>query len=78
MDDSKMRFDEACDVTARSGGYRDIQLAVRIDTEWTRAQGFDQILCEVQLHVREIWAHSESTMGSAHRAYIQRRNMLGD
>jgi len=78
MDDSKMRFDEGYDAATRSGGYRDIQLSVRIDTGWTRAQGFDQILCEVQLHVTEMWAHSQSTMGSAHRAYIQRRNMLGD
>ena len=78
MDDSKMRFDKGYDAATRSGGYRDIQLAVRIDTEWTRAQGFNQILCEVQLHVREMWAHSQATAGSAHRAYIQKRNILGN
>ena len=50
MKPNKMRFDEGYDAT-ESAGYRDIQLAVRLDTEWTREQGLDKILCEVQLHI---------------------------
>jgi len=75
MNKSKMRFDAEYDAVANSGGYRDVQIAVRIDTEWTRAQGLDKILCEVQLHDAEYY-HRKTT-GGGHKAYVQKRNMLG-
>ena len=70
----KMRFDDEYDAS-KSGGYRDVQLSVRIDTAWTREHGLDKILCEVQLHDAEF--HERKTMGGGHTAYVMQRNMLG-
>eukprot|EP00618_Florenciella_parvula_P000495 CAMPEP_0119471774 /NCGR_PEP_ID=MMETSP1344-20130328/4103_1 /TAXON_ID=236787 /ORGANISM="Florenciella parvula, Strain CCMP2471" /LENGTH=1031 /DNA_ID=CAMNT_0007504605 /DNA_START=167 /DNA_END=3263 /DNA_ORIENTATION=+ len=75
MKKSKMRFDAEYDAVAKSGGYRDVQIAVRIDSEWTRAQGLDKIWCEVQLHDAEYY-HRKTT-GGGHGAYVLFRNKLG-
>lgn len=73
MSQSKMRFDEQFDAEALSGGYRDVQIAVRLDTEWTRDHGLDKILCEVQLHLSSIY-HAK-THGGGHKAYVQKVSM---
>ena len=70
MSNSKMRFDAEYDA-----GYRDVQIALRIDTEWTRAQGLGKVWCEVQLHDAEYY-HRKTT-GGGHSAYVQKRNILG-
>jgi len=73
MDERKMRFNEAYDATL-SSGYRDINITVRINTNWTRMQGLAGILCEVQLHDAGYY-HRKST-GGGHQAYVEHRNML--
>jgi len=73
MKKSKMRFDEAYD-PALSGGYRDVQIAVRIDTEWTRKLSLDKLLLEVQLH--QLAFFRQKVSGGGHKGYVLRRNML--
>lgn len=75
MAPSKMRFSENYDAASASGGYRDVQLSVRIDTAWTRMHGLERILCEVQLH--DLSYADRKTNGGGHAAYVARRNMIG-
>jgi len=70
----KMRLREGFDAAALSGGYRDIQLCVRLDTAEARARGVHEHLCEVQLHFAPIIALKS---GGGHKTYVLRRNRSG-
>jgi hypothetical protein len=72
--DAKMRLREGFDAAALSGGYRDIQLCVRLNTEEARARGVHEHLCEVQLHFAPIIALKS---GGGHKTYVLRRNLGG-
>jgi hypothetical protein len=72
-------------------GYRDLQLGARFRSEATRAQGLDQHVIEMQLHLRVFEAikkgrvtvglpvHTTNLadwrMGSGHRTYVSCRNL---
>jgi hypothetical protein len=72
--DEKMRLRERFDAAALSGGYRDIQLCARLDTEEARARGVHEHLCEVQLHFAPIIALKGD---GGHKTYVLRRNLSG-
>lgn len=73
--DAKMRLRESYDAAALSGGYRDIQLCVRLDTAEARARGVATHLCEVQLHFAPIIALKSS---GGHKTYVLCRNLSGN
>ena len=73
--DDKMRLREGFDAAALSGGYRDIQLCVRLNTAEARARGVHEHLCEVQLHFAPIIALKSS---GGHQMYVLRRNLRGE
>ena len=72
--DVKMRLREGFDAAALSGGYRDIQLCVRLDSAEARARGVHEHLCEVQLHFAPIVALKS---GGGHKNYVLCRNLGG-
>jgi hypothetical protein len=72
--DVKMRLREGFDAEALSGGYRDIQLCVRLNTAEARVRGVHEHLCEVQLHFAPIIALKS---GGGHKTYVLRRNLSG-
>ena len=72
--DDKMRFREDFDAARKSGGYRDIQLCVRLNSAEARARGVHQHLAEVQLHLAPVIA-LKSDQG--HANYVLRRNLNG-
>ena len=72
--DGKMRLREGFDAQRLSGGYRDIQLCVRLNCEEARARGVHEHLCEVQLHLAPIIALKS---GGGHKTYVLRRNLSG-
>jgi hypothetical protein len=72
--DAKMRLREGFDAEALSGGYRDIQLCVRLNTAEARVRGVHEHLCEVQLHFAPIIALKS---GGGHKTYVLRRNLSG-
>ena len=75
VSDDKMRLREGFDAAKLSGGYRDIQLCVRLNTESTRALGVHVHLCEVQLHFAPI---IKLKSGGGHKTYVLRRNLSGN
>jgi len=72
--DEKMRLREGFDAQRLSGGYRDIQLCVRLNCEEARARGVHEHLAEVQLHFAPIIALKS---GGGHKTYVLRRNLSG-
>jgi hypothetical protein len=74
VDDAKMRLREGFDAAALSGGYRDTQLCVRLNTEAARARGVHEHLAEVQLHFAPIIALKS---GGGHKNYVLCRNLGG-
>jgi hypothetical protein len=72
--DGKMRLREKFDAVALSGGYRDVQLTVLLDTAETRARGVHGHLAEVQLHLTPILALKSE---GGHKNYVLRRNLKG-
>jgi hypothetical protein len=72
--DVKMRLREGFDAAALSGGYRDIQLCVRLDSDEARKRRVHEHLCEVQLHFAQIIALKS---GGGHKNYVLRRNLGG-
>jgi hypothetical protein len=72
--DAKMRLREGFDAAALSGGYRDIQLCVRLNSAEARARGVHEHLCEVQLHFAPIIALKS---GGGHKNYVLCRNLGG-
>ena len=72
--DDKMRLREGFDAAALSGGYRDIQLCVRLNTAEAHARGVHEHLAEVQLHFAPIFALKS---GGGHKTYVKRRNLSG-
>ena len=73
--DDKMRLREDFDAAALSGGYRDIQLCVRLDNAETRARGVHQHRAEVQLHLSSVLALK--SQGGGHKNYVLCRNLRG-
>ena len=73
--DDKMRLREDFDAAALSGGYRDIQLCVRLDNAETRARGVHQHRAEVQLHLSSVLALK--AQGGGHKNYVLCRNLRG-
>lgn len=72
--DAKMRLRESFDAE-QTGGYRDIQLSVRLDSLEARERGVHQHVAEVQLHLEAL--HQLKHEGG-HRAYIIARNLRAD
>ena len=72
--DYKMRLQEGFDAAALSGGYRDIQLAVRLDSAETRSRGVHEHIAEVQLHLAAVAALKSD---GGHANYVLRRNLGG-
>ncbi len=80
-DEAKQRLRETFDADRLSGGYRDVQLSVRLigpEAErrrlWRKAAGEGHVM-EVQLHLRAIF---ECKSGGGHKAYVEARNLRGD
>jgi hypothetical protein len=72
--DAKMRLREGYDAVKLSGGYRDVQLCVRLKSTEARTRGVHEHLCEVQLHFAPIIALKS---GGGHKTYVHRRNLSG-
>ena len=72
--DAKMRLREGFNAVKLSGGYRDVQLCVRLKSTEARARGVHEHLCEVQLHFAPIIALKS---GGGHKTYVHRRNLSG-
>ena len=72
--DEKMRLRDDYD-SKQSGGYRDVQLCVRLDNAHTRAKGLHTHLAEVQLHLKEMMDIKKG--GGGHKNYIRARNLKG-
>ena len=68
----KMRLRTSFDAAAHSGGYRDVQLTVVLQSDEARARGLDRHLCEVQLHLKSIIALKSE---GGHKTYVLRRNL---
>ena len=73
MKSTKMRFSEHYDAHL-SAGYRDVQISICINTEWTCRMGLDRMILEVQLHDKAFY---DKKMHGGHEGYTQRRNQLG-
>jgi hypothetical protein len=73
--EAKMRLRKDFDAAKLTGGYRDVQLTVLLDTPETRALGVHQHLAEVQLHLTSI-LQLKSVEG--HDSYVLRRNLRGN
>jgi hypothetical protein len=74
-DDTKMRLRENFDAAKYTGGYRDIQLCVRLTNVEARERCVAGHLCEVQLHFADIMQLKSE---GGHRNYIECRNLRGD
>ena len=72
--DAKMRLRPGFDAAAHSGGYRDIQLCVRLRTPEAHTRGVHEHLVEVQLHLKSIIALKSE---GGHKNYVLRRNLRG-
>ena len=73
-DDTKMRFREDFDASKESGGYRDIQLCVRLNTAAARDRKVEKHLAELQLHLSSVLALKSE---GGHANYVMRRNLRG-
>ena len=73
--DDKQRLRDDFDADRLCGGYRDVQLSLRLISEEALASGIDGHVCEAQLHLEAIYACKS---GGGHKAYVQARNMRGD
>jgi hypothetical protein len=73
MGDSKMRLREDYDA-ALTGGYRDLQLTMLLNTKQARARGVHQHLVEVQMHLAPI---ADLKSAGGHKSYKLRRNLNG-
>jgi len=69
----KMRFRHATHAKA-TGGYRDVQLSMMLDTPETRSLGVDKHVAEVQLHLRDMIALKTD---GGHANYVLCRNLRG-
>jgi hypothetical protein len=68
-----MRLREKYDASL-SGGYRDIQLCVRLNSTGMQAIGAHEHLAEVQLHLASV---VELKSAGGHKNYVLRRNLAG-
>jgi len=73
--DEKMRLREGYDARKLSGGYRDVQLCVRLGSAAARARGLQMHLAEVQLHLDSVLELKKQ--GGGHKNYVKARNMKG-
>jgi hypothetical protein len=73
VDDAKQRFSLA--ETATSGGYRDVQLSLRLISTASVAAGTARHICEVQLHLQSISALKSE---GGHKSYVRARNLRGE
>ena len=71
--DEKMRLREDYDASC-SGGYRDIQLCVKLINGQTGDRRLNSHLCELQLHLKDIAALKKS---GGHKNYVKARNLKG-
>ena len=69
---SKCRFDPDFDASA-TGGYRDLQLSVKLRCKEAVERGVDNHVCELQLQLEDFRA-LKSEQG--HAGYVIRRNLL--
>jgi hypothetical protein len=72
--EDKMRLRESFNAIERSGGYRDVQLTVRLNAATAQARKVDRHLAEVQLHFEPIIALKSN---GGHKTYVLRRNLSG-
>jgi hypothetical protein len=72
--DDKMRLRDGFDAASLSGGYRDIQLCMRLRTDLTRGRGVEFHLAECQLHYEPMAALKSD---GGHANYVLRRNLGG-
>ena len=72
--DAKMRLREGFDAARLTGGYRDIQLSLMIQTPVSSSRSLDQHIVEVQLHLELLFKLKTAT---GHRAYVMARNQRG-
>lgn len=71
--DHKNRLRAEYDAEA-NGGYRDLQLSLRITGPVAAVHGFEGHIVEVQLHLSKIY---NLKTGGGHRAYVIARNLRG-
>ena len=71
----KNRFSDSFNASIKSGGYRDIQIALRIKTKEAVLKELDQHICEIQLHHDLIW---KCKSGEGHKIYVVGRNLRGE
>ena len=72
--ESKMRLRESFNAAEESGGYRDIQLCVRLSSSEACARKVHKHLAEVQLHYAPI---IDLKSDGGHGNYVLRRNLRG-
>ena len=72
MGDGKMRLRDDFDAAVETGGYRDVQLSVMLNTEASQARGVHRHMAEVQLHLAPIAALKSE---GGHKSYVTRRNL---
>ena len=73
--DTKMRLRGDFDAARETGGYRDVQLTVTLDTAETRSRGVHEHAAEVQLHLRAFAALKSE---GGHQVYVESRNLRGE
>ena len=72
--DDKMRLRENFDAGI-SGGYRDIQLSMKLINAQTRTMGIHDHIAEVQIHLDAIFRQKRD--GGGHHIYVKARNLSG-
>ena len=70
--ETKCRLRDDFNAEKLSGGYRDVQLSVRLVSQESLARGCESHVCEVQLHVKRFY-NIKSDEG--HAAYVRARNL---
>ena len=71
---SKMRLRESFDAAALTGGYRDIQLTVRLNSAESRRRKVHEHVAELQLHLAPLY---NLKTGGGHKNYVMCRNLSG-
>lgn len=71
---AKCRFTLNYD-SQKSGGYRDVQLSIKLRTKEAFERGIENHICEVQLQLRDFRALKTD---GGHRSYVIRRNLMAE
>ena len=71
---SKMRLREDFDAATLTGGYRDIQLTVRLNSAESRNRQVHEHVAELQLHLAPLY---NLKTGGGHQNYVMCRNLSG-